>query len=75
MTREEILYPFNHVELASLKHTVRIPTSVPIPTALDERGRLWYSCYGFVSSINGMSSEAVSAERPQEKASRLMSFS
>jgi len=36
----EILYLFNHVELANLKQTGRIPTSVPIPTAFDERGRL-----------------------------------
>jgi hypothetical protein len=37
----EILHVFNLVELYSLKNTGHIPTSVPIPSAFDERGRLW----------------------------------
>src|SRR5260370_372197 len=41
----EILYTFNHVELLSLKFTGRIPPSVSIPTAFDERGCNWLSAW------------------------------
>ena len=37
----DILYMFTGDELLSLKFTGRIPPSVPIPTAFDERGRRW----------------------------------
>lgn len=46
----EILYRFTLVELYSLKYTGRIPTTVPIPEAFDERGRIFLA--GWVHELS-----------------------
>ena len=40
-----ILYRFTRAELFSLKHTGRMPTTVPISSAFDERGRNWLAAW------------------------------
>lgn len=41
----DILHLFTLQELLSLKASGRIPTSVPIPSAFDERGREWLAAW------------------------------